>query len=185
MTRSASSPPSAPAGRRSARCKWGRSVRQPRSRDKGSRPAHRPLPRKLIDARVSARSRRVPRQPALPALDRAGRRAFVGQLPPAVGQLWNFRHLSEIVERGRAVLKQRDQTRQGPLRPRTIRRCNRVGGPRCRATIKVRCARRSWRVPAGESPARVRGSAGLVVSVAAWKATTTAKRTQQSCGVWE
>ena len=53
------------------------------------------------------------------------------------------------------------------------------------ATIRVRCARRSWRVPAGESPARVRGSARPAVSVAAWKATTTAKRTQQSCGVWE
>jgi hypothetical protein len=53
------------------------------------------------------------------------------------------------------------------------------------ATIWMRCARRSWRVPAGESPARVRGSARPVVSVAAWKATTTAKRTQRSRGVWE
>src|SRR5271168_4191100 len=35
-----------------------------------------------------------------------------------------------------------------------------------------RCARRSWRDPAGESPAQVRGSARLVTSVAAWKATT-------------
>src|SRR3954452_20152788 len=43
----------------------------------------------------------------------------------------------------------------------------------------------SWRVPAGESPVRVRGSARPVASVAAWKATTTAKRTQQSCGVWD
>jgi NAD(P)-dependent dehydrogenase (short-subunit alcohol dehydrogenase family) len=41
----------------------------------------------------------------------------------------------------------------------------------------------SWRDPAGESPAQVRCSARLVVSVAPWKATTTAKRTQQSCGV--
>ena len=41
-----------------------------------------------------------------------------------------------------------------------------------------------WRDPAGGSPARVRGSARLVVSVASWKVTTTAKRTQQSCGVW-
>src|ERR1700730_9926153 len=41
----------------------------------------------------------------------------------------------------------------------------------------------SWRDPAGESPAQVRCSARLVVSVALWKATTTAKRTQQSCGV--
>ena len=55
----------------------------------------------------------------------------------------------------------------------------------CSATIKMGCVRRSWRVPAGESPARVRGSARLVASVAAWKATTTAKRTQRSCGVWE
>jgi hypothetical protein len=43
----------------------------------------------------------------------------------------------------------------------------------------------SWRVPAGESPVRVRGSARPVASVAAWKVTTTAKRTQQSCGVWD
>jgi hypothetical protein len=42
----------------------------------------------------------------------------------------------------------------------------------------------SWRVPAGASPARVRGSARPVASVASWKVTTTAKRTQQSCGVW-
>jgi hypothetical protein len=41
----------------------------------------------------------------------------------------------------------------------------------------------SWRDPAGESPAQVRCSARLVVSVALWKATTTAKRTQQSSGV--
>src|SRR5215212_1261336 len=45
------------------------------------------------------------------------------------------------------------------------------------------CARRSWRGPAGASPAQERGSARLVASVAAWKVTTTAKRTQQSCGV--
>src|SRR3954465_3372869 len=43
----------------------------------------------------------------------------------------------------------------------------------------------SWRVPAGGSPVQVRGSARLVASVAAWKATITAKRTQQSCGVWD
>jgi putative transposase len=43
----------------------------------------------------------------------------------------------------------------------------------------------SWCVPAGASPAWVKGSARPVVSVAAWKATTTAKRTQQSCGVWD
>jgi hypothetical protein len=53
------------------------------------------------------------------------------------------------------------------------------------ATIRMRCARTSWRVPAGESPARVRGSSRPIVSVAAWAVTTTAKRTQQSCGVWE
>jgi DNA invertase Pin-like site-specific DNA recombinase len=41
-----------------------------------------------------------------------------------------------------------------------------------------RCARRSWRDPAGESPAQVRGSARLVTSVASGKVTTTAKRTQ-------
>ena len=43
----------------------------------------------------------------------------------------------------------------------------------------------SWRDPAGESPARVRGSARPVASVASWKVTTAAKRTQQSCGVWD
>jgi len=37
----------------------------------------------------------------------------------------------------------------------------------------------SWRDPAGESPAQVRGSAGLVASVASWEVTTMAKRTQQ------
>src|SRR5690349_21506 len=47
----------------------------------------------------------------------------------------------------------------------------------------VGCARRSWRGPAGGSPAQVRGSTRLVASVASWTVTTTAKRTQQSCGV--
>jgi hypothetical protein len=42
---------------------------------------------------------------------------------------------------------------------------------------------KSWRDPAGASPAQVRRSSRLVVSVAWWKATTTAKRTQQLCGV--
>ena len=37
----------------------------------------------------------------------------------------------------------------------------------CGATIRMRCARRSWRVPAGESPARIRGSARPLASVAA------------------
>ena len=46
-----------------------------------------------------------------------------------------------------------------------------------------RCARRSWRDPAGASPAQVRGSARLVVSVASAVATPSAKRTQQSSGV--
>jgi hypothetical protein len=45
------------------------------------------------------------------------------------------------------------------------------------------CAKRSWRDPTGGSPVQVTGSTGLVASVALWKATTTAKRTQQSCGV--
>ncbi len=39
--------------------------------------------------------------------------------------------------------------------------------------VSVRQA--SWRVPAGASPAQVRRSGGLVVSVAWWKATTTAR----------
>ncbi len=59
------------------------------------------------------------------------------------------------------------------------------GCAKCAATIRMRCARRSWRVPAGASPAQERGSAGLVASVAARKATTAAKRTQQLCGVRE
>ena len=49
--------------------------------------------------------------------------------------------------------------------------------------LSFACAKRSWRDPTGESPVQVRGSARLVASVAVWKATTTAKRTQQSCGV--
>ena len=40
----------------------------------------------------------------------------------------------------------------------------------------------SWRDPAGESPAQVRGSARLVASVASCPVTATAKRTQRSCG---
>jgi Reverse transcriptase (RNA-dependent DNA polymerase) len=47
--------------------------------------------------------------------------------------------------------------------------------------VSVRQA--SWRVPAGASPAQVRRSGRLVVSVAWWKVTTTAKRTQRLCGV--
>src|SRR5208282_1146905 len=43
----------------------------------------------------------------------------------------------------------------------------------------------SWHDPAGGSPVRVRGSARSVASVASWKVTTMAKRTQQSCGVWD
>ncbi len=43
----------------------------------------------------------------------------------------------------------------------------------------------SWRGPAGESPAQVRGSARLVVSVASCSVTAMTKRTQQSCGVWD
>ncbi len=42
------------------------------------------------------------------------------------------------------------------------------------------CARQSWRDPAGVSPAREKGSANPVVSVASWKATTTAKHTQEA-----
>jgi hypothetical protein len=41
----------------------------------------------------------------------------------------------------------------------------------------------SWRVPAGVSPAQVGYSSRLVVSVAWWKVTTTAKRTQRLRGV--
>jgi hypothetical protein len=48
---------------------------------------------------------------------------------------------------------------------------------------KLSVRQASWRVPAGASPAQVRLSRRLVVSVAWWKVTTTAKRTQQLCGV--
>jgi len=41
----------------------------------------------------------------------------------------------------------------------------------------------SWRDPAGGSPAQVKGSSSLVASVASWKATTMAKRTQRLRGV--
>jgi len=51
------------------------------------------------------------------------------------------------------------------------------------AKVFRQCARRSWRVPAGGSPAQVRGSARLVASVARPSATAAAKRTQRSCGV--
>jgi hypothetical protein len=43
----------------------------------------------------------------------------------------------------------------------------------------------SWRDPAGESPVQVRGSARLVASVASCSVTTTTKRTQRSCRVWD
>src|SRR5262249_32404914 len=43
----------------------------------------------------------------------------------------------------------------------------------------------SWCDPAGESPAQVRGSARLVVSVAWPLATVDAKRTQRLHGVWD
>ena len=42
---------------------------------------------------------------------------------------------------------------------------------------------RSWRGPAGESPAQVRRSSRLIVSVAVVPVTARAKRTQQSSGV--
>jgi hypothetical protein len=45
------------------------------------------------------------------------------------------------------------------------------------------CARKSWRVPTGESPVRVRGSARPVVSVARQSATAEVKRTQRVHGV--
>lgn len=55
---------------------------------------------------------------------------------------------------------------------------------RLRGRNQLPVRQESWRVPVGGSPARVRGSARPVASVAAWKVTTAAKRTQQSCGVW-
>src|SRR5271166_4171144 len=45
------------------------------------------------------------------------------------------------------------------------------------------CARRSWRDPAGGSPARVSRSGRSVARVAGRKATTVAKRTQRLRGV--
>jgi len=44
--------------------------------------------------------------------------------------------------------------------------------------VIFRCARQSWRAPAGGSPAWVGGSAGPVASVAWWTATPLTKRTQ-------
>ena len=43
----------------------------------------------------------------------------------------------------------------------------------------------SWCDPAGESPAQVRSSVRLVVSVASSLATVAAKRTQRLRGVWD
>ena len=52
--------------------------------------------------------------------------------------------------------------------------------------VSIDCApQASWRDPAGGSPAQVRGSARLLASVARLSATAGAKRTQQSCGVWD
>jgi hypothetical protein len=59
-------------------------------------------------------------------------------------------------------------------------RCERSGVACSNATLERQEAGCD---PAGESPVQERGSARLVVSVASWKATTMAKRTQQSCGV--
>ena len=49
--------------------------------------------------------------------------------------------------------------------------------------LRVFGAPGGWRVPAGERPAQVRGSARLAVSVASVAVTTWAKRTQRLCGV--
>jgi putative ABC transport system substrate-binding protein len=48
-----------------------------------------------------------------------------------------------------------------------------------------KCARQSWRDPAGGSPAQVRSSVRLVASVAWPLATVVAKRTQRLHGVWD
>src|SRR5262249_33990025 len=54
-----------------------------------------------------------------------------------------------------------------------------------RASLPLRAPAASWCDPAGESPAQVRGSARLVVSVAWPLATVDAKRTQRLHGVWD
>jgi hypothetical protein len=63
-----------------------------------------------------------------------------------------------------------------------------LGVPSGRAISERTCVtvrQRSWRDPAGGSPAQVRGSARLLASVAPLPATAGVKRTQQSCGVWD
>jgi hypothetical protein len=81
--------------------------------------------------------------------------------------------------RGRRRLKCQPSSRTGENPPYGM-----IGGSRRRRHHSKPGPRLDPTRP-GESPAWVRGSARPVVSVAAWKATTTAKRAQQSCGVWD
>jgi len=90
----------------------------------------------------------------------------------------DFRPFSAIT--GSAKRKSSLQMRRFQTISEFSHRC--AGRP---ARSKWWCARRSWRDPAGASPAQVGSSVRLVASVAAWKVTTTTKRTQQSNGVWD
>jgi len=104
------------------------------------------------------------------ALSRDHVHLFV-DIPPHVS-------VSEFVQRAKGRSSRRIQQEFEHIRKR-------YWGQRFWARGYFSVRQESWRILAGESPVQVRGSARLVASVAAWKVTTTAKRTQQSCGVWD
>ena len=92
----------------------------------------------------------------------------------------------------RAVERSSDRSRRSPAAirgrgsaaaDRGLRRSARTETPQSGNYVSVSAPGRSWRRPAGASPARVSRSGRSVASVAGRKATTAAKRTQQSCGV--
>src|SRR5262249_20110276 len=64
-------------------------------------------------------------------------------------------------------------------------RCAVASPTACRRGDRVGAPAASWCDPAGESPAQVRSSVRLVVSVAWPLATVDVKRTQQLHGVWD
>jgi hypothetical protein len=111
-----------------------------------------------------------------------GELSFCHQLPFDPSSLTHWRQrlgekpLAALVQESLAVAH-----KTGALATRDLERV--VVDTTVQPKPKFRCARRSWRDPAGASPAQVRGSARLVVSVASAVATPSAKRTQQSSGV--
>ena len=99
---------------------------------------------------------------------------------PGRRELAHGRATSRSAARGNFLLRaQRDEA----AARRFLERAIDLHGVPERRSPSVR--QESWRGPAGESPAQVRGSARLVASVASCSATATTKRTQRSCGVWE